>query len=103
MVAPPEGDGPKLSPSLVQVLGPLPTDWHRKPGEKRFPVKVEASTDRRTDGQTDGRTDKVATIGSFSQKENSLKTLQNLPFFLRKKIIYFVDTILNILVYYCFK
>ena len=69
MVAPPEGDGPKLSPSLVQVLGPLPTDWHRKPDEKRFPVKVDASSDRQTDRQTD----KVATIGSFSQKENSLK------------------------------
>ena len=52
MVAPPEGDGPKLSPSFLQVPGLLPTDWHRKPDEKRFPVRLDAVTDRQTDGRT---------------------------------------------------
>ena len=55
MVAPPEGDGPKQNPSLVPASGPLPTDWHRKPDEKRFPVRV---VKKRTDGRTDGQTDR---------------------------------------------
>ena len=55
-MAPPVRADPKLRSFLVQVSGLLLTDWHRKPDEKRFPLRLDAVTDRRTDGQTDRQT-----------------------------------------------
>ena len=71
-MAPPVRADPKLRSFLVQVPGLLPTDWHRKPDEKRFPLRLDAVTDGRTDGRTKCPHKLLFLRGKFAKNDKDL-------------------------------